>query len=397
MSHHDQSRTYITFAPTKIIFGFGAASRVALEVAHLGCAKVLLVTDPGVLSAGLLEPVEKSLREAKIEYVLYDKVEPEPRSHIIDEGGALFAEQQCDLIVGVGGGSSMDVAKGISVLAVNKGRILDYAGVDMVPKRGAPMILLPTTAGTGSEVTRVLVTTDAEQNTKSVVFTPFILPEVAVIDPGLTVSMPKVVTADTGLDALVHAIEAFVSVNATPMSDIWAREAIRLLGRYLPAACAKGGNVEARYQMSMAALLAGQAFTNAGLGAVHALAYPLGTEYHMTHGRTNGIMLPHVMQFNLAGNLEKYRTVAELLGENTEGLSPLSAAALSVQAVLELEDAIDVSCRLGDYSIAEEDLELLVSGAMKQARLFVPNPRDLGEEDVRSIYRHAFTPVWADF
>jgi alcohol dehydrogenase class IV len=267
----------------------------------------------------------------------------------------------------------------------------------MVPKKGAPMILLPTTAGTGSEVTRVLVTTDAEQNTKSVVFTPFILPEIAVIDPGLTLSMPKVVTADTGLDALVHAVEAFVSVNATPMSDIWAKEAIRLIGRYLPVACAKGGNLEARYQMSMAALLAGQAFTNAGLGAVHALAYPLRTEYHMTHGRTNGIMLPHVMQFNLAGNPQKYRTIAELLGENTEGLSPLSGAALSVQAVLELEDAIDVSCRLGDYSIAEADQELLVSGAMKQARLFVPNPRDLSEEDVRSIYSHAFAPLWADF
>ena len=397
MSHHDHHRTHTTFAPGKIVFGFGAASRVAQEVTQLGCRKVLLVTDPGVLSAGLLKPVENSLAEAKIEYVLYDKVEPEPRSHIIDEGGALFAAEKCEMYIGVGGGSSLDVAKGISVLAANKGRILDYAGVDMVPQKGAPMILLPTTAGTGSEVTRVLVTTDAEQNTKSVVFTPFILPEIAVIDPGMTVSMPKVVTADTGLDALVHAIEAFVSVNATPMSDIWAKEAIRLIGRYLPIACAKGSNLEARHQMSMAALLAGQAFTNAGLGAVHALAYPLGTEYHMTHGRTNGIMLPHVMQFNLAGNPEKYRIIAELLGESSAGLSPLSGAALSVQAVLELEDSIDVPCRLGDYSITEEDLELLVGGAMKQSRLFVPNPRDLGGEDVRSISRHAFAPVWADF
>lgn len=394
MSADNQLKTHVTFAPNKIVMGNGAAGSVAEEVKLLGCSKVLLVTDPGIVKAGLLEVIETSLTEAGIPFILYDNVEPEPRSHIIDEGGALFEKEQCDVIIGIGGGSSLDVSKGISVLTANKGSILDYVGLNLVPVKGAPMILMPTTAGTGSEVTRVLVMTDEAQNVKSVVFSPYLLPEVALVDPELTISMPSVVTADTGMDSLVHAIEAYVSTGATPLSDMWAQEAIQLVGRYLPVACAKGSNREARYQLSMAATLAGLAFTNAGLGAVHALAYPLGTEYHMTHGRTNAIMLPHVMKFNLPGNPVKYCTIAELLGENTDGLSDLTGAGLAVEAVLDLLASINVSCSISDYNIPDSDLKLLVEGAMKQQRLFVPNPRDLTEDDVRSIYLHGFNPNW---
>lgn len=386
--------TFNSFSPGKIVFGFGTAGNAAPEVRQLNGSKCLLVTDPGIVAAGLLEAVKGSLTKAGISFVIYDKVEPEPRSHIIDDGGDLYKAEKCDVIIGIGGGSSLDVAKGISVLAGNEGSILDYVGLDMVPRKGAPMILMPTTAGTGSEVTRGLVMTNEAQHMKCVVFTTHILPEVALVDPDLTMSMPAVVTADTGMDSLVHAVEAFVSTGATPLSDQWAEEAIRLIGRYLPVACAKGGNREARYQLCMAALLSGLAFTNAGLGAVHALAYPLGTEYHMTHGRTNAIMLPHVMKFNLPGNPVKYRRIAELLGENTDSLSDLTGAALSLDAVLDLLAAISVSCRIGDYNIPESDLDVLVDGAMKQQRLFVPNPRDLTEDDVRSIYLHGFNPNW---
>ena len=385
-------KTHIAFSPNKVIMGFGSAGMAADEVRYLRGSKVLLVTDPGVINAGLVKPIEKSLRAENIPYVLYDKVEPEPPSGIIDNGAAIFKSEGCDLIVGIGGGSSLDVAKGISILTANEGRILDYIGVDTVPNKGAKMILVPTTAGTGSEVTRVLVMTDEEQNTKNVVFTPFALADIAIVDPGLTLSLPPVVTADTGMDALVHAIEAYVSVNATVFSDIWAEEAIRLIGIYLPAACSKGSNVKARYHMCLAATLAGLAFTSAGLGAVHALAYPLGTEYHMTHGRTNAIMLPHVMQFNLPGNPDKYTRIAELMGKNIDGLSPLESASLSVEAVLDLEEAITVSWKLKDYDIPKDDLSLLIDGAMKQARLFAPNPRDLKKDDVRSIYQQAFEP-----
>ena len=395
MAKEYQVKTHIAFSPNKVIMGFGSAAMAAAEVRYLRGKKVLLVTDPGVIKAGLTQPIVESLQAENIPYVLYGEVEPEPPSKIIDNGAAIFKSEGCDLIVGVGGGSSLDVAKGISILTANEGRILDYIGVDTVPNKGAKMILIPTTAGTGSEVTRVLVMTDEEQNTKNVVFTPFALPDVAIVDPGLTLSLPPVITADTGMDALVHAIEAYVSMNATVFSDIWAEEAIRLIGKHLPVACAKGSNLNARHNMCLAATLAGLAFTSGGLGAVHALAYPLGTEYHMTHGRTNAIMLPHVMQFNLPGNPEKYTRIAQLLGKDVDGLSPLESASLAVEAVLDLEDAISMSCQLKDYNIREEDLPLLIEGAMKQARLFVPNPRDLDEDDVRSIYQQAFQPDWS--
>jgi len=239
-------------------------------------------------------------------------------------------------------------------------------------------------------VTRVLVLTDEEQNTKNVVFTPYALANSAIVDPLLTISMPPTVTADTGMDAMVHAIETYVSMNATVFSDILSEKAIQLVAEYLPVAWAKGSNTEARYNVSLAATLAGMAFGSGGLGAVHALAYPLGTEYHMTHGRTNAIMLPHVMRYNLPGSPEKYAWIAEFMGQDTAGYSPLEAAELAVAAIQELLDTIRVSHQIRDYGIPEADLPKLTAGAMNQVRLFVPNPRDLNEEDVAAIYREAY-------
>ncbi len=390
MTETDQNKTHIFYSPNKIVVGLETTSLVADEVHRLGGGKVLIVTDPGVVQADLTAPVEKSLQAAGVAYTVYDGVEPEPPARVIDRGAEVFRSEGCELVLGLGGGSSLDVSKGISILAANGGKVLDYVGIDQVPKKGAAMILMPTTAGTGSEVTRVLVVTDEAQNTKNVVFTPFALADVAIVDPLLTLSMPPTVTADTGMDALVHAIETYVSMNATIFSDILADRAIELIARYLPVARAKGSNTQARYYMSLAATLAGCAFGSGGLGAVHALAYPLGTEYHMTHGRTNAVMLPHVVQFNLSGSPEKYARVAALMGQDAEGLPVFEAAQLAALAIQELLEAISVSCRIRDYEIPEEDLPKLVEGAMKQSRLFVPNPKDLNEDDVRSIYQMAY-------
>ena len=276
------------------------------------------------------------------------------------------------------------------MLAGNPGSILDYVGVERVPRRGAPLVLMPTTAGTGSEVTRVLVLTDEKRNMKNAVFSRFALADVAVVDPMLTVGMPAVVTADTGMDALTHAVETYVSTQATVFSDAYAERVIELIARWLPVACAKGSNTEARYWMSAAATLAGLAFGSGGLGAVHALAYPLGTEYHMTHGRTNAIMLPHVMRFNLPGAVAKFARMAALMGQDTAGLTPAAAAARAVASVEELAAAIRVSCRLRDYGIGSQDIPRLAEGAMLQTRLFVPNPRDPNAADVRRIYEDAY-------
>ena len=365
-------------------------SIVPEEIQKLGGGRLLLVTDPGIVQAGLILPVEESLKTKNLDYVLYDAVEPEPPARVIDRGAEIFRSERCSIILGLGGGSSLDVAKGISLLVTNGGKILDYCGIDRVPQKGAPLMLMPTTAGTGSEATRVLVLTDEEQNVKNVVFTPHALADTAIVDPALTLSMSPNVTADTGMDAMVHAVETYVSMNATVFSDVLAERAIELIARYLPVAWAKGANSEARYQMSVAATIAGLAFGSGGLGAVHALAYPLGTEYHMTHGRTNAIMLPHVMQYNLSGSPAKYARIAQLAGQDIEGYSLIEAAAMAVAAIKELLDAINVSYHIADYSVAKEDLPKLVAGGMKQARLFEPNPRDLGEKDVKSIYEAAF-------
>ena len=383
-------KTHTFYSPRKIIFGQGAALQAGVEAKGLGASKVLMVTDPGVVKNDLLKPVLESLSSAGLAYSIYDKVQPEPPARAVDEAAGQFQEDACDLVLGIGGGSSMDVAKGVSILAVNRGRILDYSGMDMVCKAGVPKMLMPTTAGTGSEITRVLVVTDETTNVKHVVYSLHCLPEVAIVDPRLTFTMPPSVTADTGMDALVHAVETFVSRNATPFSDILAERAIAWIGRYLPIAWAKGSNEEARYYMSLAATISGMAFASGGLGAVHGLSYVLGTRYHMPHGRSNAIMLPHVMRFNLMGAPVKYAAIAALLGLDTEGISVDEAAAQSVEAVKSLLEKLQIPIHLGAYGIAKEDVPHLVEGGLRQSRLFATNPRDLSENDVRDIYTNCF-------
>jgi alcohol dehydrogenase class IV len=299
----DKISTFLS--PNKITLGVGAAREIGVECKALGGKRALIITDPGVVAAGLIEGIKESLESEGIRIGIFDKVVAEPPSRVIDESAQIARDEGYDIVIGVGGGSSLDAAKGASLMAVNKGKVLDYAGIDLVPRAGLLKILLPTTGGTGSEVTRVFVVTDEAENTKKVVYSNFNLADLAVIDPLLSLSMPSVVTAETGIDALVHAIETYVSVNATPFSDILAIEAIRLIAENLPIAYAKGGNLEARYNMALAANLAGLAFTSGGLGAVHGLAYVLGTEYHLSHGRSNAIMLPHVMEYNKIGGFTR--------------------------------------------------------------------------------------------
>jgi alcohol dehydrogenase class IV len=284
----------------------------------------------------------------------------------------------------------LDVAKAVSLKVTNDLGVLELCGFDMAKKRGIPKILISTTSGTGSEVTRASILVNEKQNVKVVINSLYALPDVAIVDPLLTLTLPPKVTADTGMDALVHAIETYTGVNATPFSDILAERAIEWISQYLPMAWAKGSNTEARYHMSLAATLAGMAFASGGLGATHALAYPVGTEYHLSHGRSNAIMLPHVMRSNLSGDSEKYGMIAGLMGKDVDGLSALEAAELSVEAVKDLLAAMEVSCRLRDYGIPREAIPMLVEKGMKYTWLFMNNPRDLREPEVRTIYEEAY-------
>ena len=389
-AYYMQDRISTFLSPNKVSIGIGAAKQIGAECKALGGKKALIVTDPGVVKAGLIDGIQGSLESENVETGIFDKVVAEPPFGVVDESAQMAREEGYDVIIGIGGGSSLDVAKGASLMAINKGKVLDYAGIDLVPKGGLPKILLPTTGGTGSEVTRVFVVTDEAENTKKVVYTNFNLADVAIVDPLLSVSMPPVVTADTGIDALVHAIESYVSVKATPFSDILAIEAIRLIAENLPITYAKASNLEARYNMALAASLAGLAFTSSGVGGVHGLAYVLGTEYHMSHGRSNAIMLPHVMEYNKIGGIHRFVQIAKAMGENIGTLSAYEAAGKSIHAVKNLLEAVDISIKLPDYGIHERDLPTLVEGGMRQARLFVPNPRDFIKGDVERIYEMAF-------
>lgn len=380
----------ILLSPQKTILGKGVIEFVGKEAKGLGGRRVLIVTDPGVVKAGMVAGPQKLLESEGLEVGLFDQVEPEPPVRVVDACIRVISKKGYDLVVGIGGGSTLDVAKGAATLAPNGNKALEFVGLDRVPKRGLPKILIPTTAGTGSEATRVFVMTDEEDNTKKVVYSNFLLADVAILDPLLTVSMPPRLTADTGMDALVHAIEAYVSVNTTPFAEILSMAAITLIALNLPKACAKGSNIEARYNLLLAANLAGTAFTSGGLGAVHGLAYVLGTEYHLSHGRSNAIMLPHVMTYNLSGNFEKYSAIASAMGESMAGLSPYAGAQKSVEAVKKLLDLINIPYNLSSYGISKSDLPKLVSGGLKQDRLFIPNPRDLSEKDLELIYGGAF-------
>ncbi len=374
----------------KTLLGKGAIQSAGPEARKMGCRKALVVTDAGVVKAGLVKPLADSFAAEGLALDVFDKVLPEPPAAIVDQAAEQARQGDYDLVVGLGGGSSLDAAKATALLAVNPGSVLDYVGMDLVPKRGLPTIMVPTTAGTGSETTRVLVITDQATNSKKVVYSDFMLPDLAILDPALTVSVPPAVTADTGLDALVHAIETVVSMNTTPYAQILGLQAIRLIAHNLPQAYAKGGNLNARYNMLLAANLAGGAFASGGLGAVHGLAYVLGTEYHMSHGRSNAIMLPHVMSYNLIGNPDQYAAIAEAMGQDVDGLPPLEAAEMAVAAVKELMVSMGVSYRLPDYGVSRQDMPKLVQGGLAQARLFVPNPRDLNEAQVEEVYAMAF-------
>ncbi len=376
-------------SPTKIIFGNGAVNQVGDEVKKLGGQKALIVTDNGVVKAGLVSSVEGSLKTQKIDFGVFDKVEAEPPARIVDECARVILEKEYDIVIGIGGGSSLDVAKGAAILAVNGGRVLDYVGVDTVPCRGLPKILIATTSGTGSEVTRAFVVIDEADNLKKSVHSDFNLADVAIVDPMLMISMPPVVTADTGMDALVHAIEAYVSVGATPFSDILAIEAIGLIAENLPLAYAKGNNIEARFSMALASTLAGLAFTSGGLGIVHALSNSLGTEYHLTHGRANAVMLPYVVERNRIGSPNKYARIAKAMGENIERLSAYDAAGRLVNNLLRLLELLGIPGKISAYGVTQEDIPKFAAAAVKMTRLFVWNPREVTEEDVKGIYTAA--------
>ncbi len=381
---------YQIMLPGKVRFGVGALDTIGDEANKLAAKHALIVTDPGVYKAGLADSVKERLSKAKLSVDVFPEAEPEPTFPRLNAAAEQFGKESYDLLLGVGGGSSMDTAKGLSILLAHGGKGQDYGGVDKVPGPGIPIFTLPTTAGTGSEVTNIAIFGDPEKGRKLGIVSPYLLARLALVDPTLTYGCPPKVTAASGIDALIHAIECYTGTKANTFSDALALEAMRLIAGNLRTAVKNGSDKEARNRMSEGALMAGIAFGNSGVAAVHALAYPLGSRFHVPHGVANGVLLPYVTECNLSANLPRYAIVAQMLGVKTQGLSLQKAAEKGLEAIKALAADIGIPLHLRDLGVPREALEEMAVATMEVTRLLANNPKKLTLDDVRHIWQNAW-------
>lgn len=376
------------FIPQINLLGPGSVKEVGQRIKTLGAKKALIVTDAGMVSLGFADQIKAIVEEAGVEAVIFGGSEPNPTDLNVNAGFKIWQEEGCDSLISLGGGSSHDCAKGIGLLAANGGKIQDYEGVDQSTNPMVPFIAVNTTAGTASEMTRFCIITDTSRKVKMAIVDWRVTPAVSINDPELMAGMPPALTAATGMDALTHAIEAYVSTAATPLTDSAALMAIQIISKYLPLAVANGTNMVAREKMAYAQFLAGMAFNNASLGYVHAMAHQLGGYYNLPHGVCNAILLPHVSEFNLIGNAERYRDIAVALGENVEGLSTTAAAKVAIESIKTLSAAIGIPSGLRELGVKEEDFEIMAKNAKLDATQLT-NPRLATLQQVIDIFRKA--------
>lgn len=380
--------------PTAIKHGIGSIKHIGEEVKNLGVTKALLVTDPGIYEAGVTKPIENYLKEAGIEISLFNKVEPNPPVRLIAEGSKQYKEDNCDGLVAVGGGSSMDTAKAIGVEIAHNASVLEYEaaeGKKPLENRIPALTTIPTTAGTGSEVTQWAVITDEEREFKFNTGGPLIAAHLTIIDPELHVSMPPHVTAMTGIDALAHAIECYTMHYAQPVTDAVALLAIEYVGKYIRRAYADGGDIEARYGMAQAAMLAGLSYGSESAGAAHAMSQTLGGIIPVAHGQCVATMMGPVMEYNWKGHPAKFARIAQALGVNTFNMTTDEAAKAAVNEVYKLAEDLDIP-NLEEQGVSPDMIDRLAKEAMKDPQT-VGNPRDLTEEDYKWIYKRCFNLV----
>lgn len=373
-----------------IVCETGAAQKLGTLVKQQfpNVKNALIVTDRGFLGTGLVDSPAATLRAVGIQVQVYSEVLADPPEHIVLQAADNARRHQTDIVIGFGGGSSMDVAKLISILAASDQPLSSMYGIGNVQGDRLPLVQIPTTAGTGSEVTPISIVTTGE-TTKMGVVSPKLYADLALLDAELTVGLPAKVTAATGIDAMVHAIEAYTTRHKkNALSDMLAREALKLLSGNLVAACENGGNLEARQAMLLGAMLAGQAFSNAPVAAVHALAYPIGGIFHVPHGLSNALVLPHVMRFNAGHAAASYAELSDIVVPGTAGSDEARSHAL-IAALEQLAERVGIATTLREVGISEGDLDRLADDAMLQTRLLVNNPRELQREDARAIYAAA--------
>lgn len=369
----------------RVISGYGSLESLGDEIRRLKGNKAMVITDPGIKAAGLLDPLAESLDGANLSYQMFTEVEPEPSIEVVAASLEAAKAFDPDVIIGFGGGSSLDISKVTSVMLTNKGPMEEYFGMELVPNPGIPLILVPTTAGTGSEVTSICVLSDTQSKVKKGIISEHMFARVALLDAQLTIGLPLHITAMTGMDAFVHAMESYTGIAATVLTDTLNLQAIRMVAGNLRKAYANGDNRAARENMLNASCLAGMAFSNTQNGLDHALALAIGGKFHLPHGLLTAFICPWVMEFNLLANPIKFIEIARAFGEKVDGLPETEAARLSVKAVKGLLDDLGISYRLSSYNIPKEEIPALAKATVGAVRLINNNPRKVTEEDVINI------------
>ncbi len=380
---------FVFNAPTTVVFGSGSIASISGQVSRLGCKNPLVITGPRIGSSSLLDELRRPMEESGLEFRVYDRVSPEPPAETIAEAVSVIRQGGYDLLVGFGGGSTMDFAKIASILAVHDVLIEDMAGNDRVPAKGLPTIMVPTTSGSGSEVSPVAVLSFPDQGMKRGIASRRLIPDAALVDPALTLGLPAEITANTGVDALIHGVESFLSVKANPLSENLSLMACENIARNLVRAVRSGGDLEAREGMSLGSLTAGLAFSMAGTAAVHALAYPLGGQFHVPHGAANAVMLRPLLEFNLPACRERFARLAMAFGVAIPGDLQGSSEAF-IRLVIDLSEKAGVKTHLRDLGIPREALATMAEAAMEEVRLLENNPRVLTREDAERLYSEAW-------
>jgi alcohol dehydrogenase len=376
------------FIPTINSIGQGSVNEVGNHIKSLGGNKVLIVTDAMLAKLGMAEKVKGILVEAGLEVVIFDGAQPNPTDLNVAAAFAVWNEQSCDSIVSLGGGSSHDCAKGLGLVAANGGNIRDYEGVNQSTKTFPPFVAVNTTAGTASEMTRFCIITNTSRKVKMAIVDWRVTPNVSINDPELMVGMPPALTAATGMDALTHSIEAYVSTAATPLTDSAALMSIKLVSKYLPKAVANGTDMEAREKMAYAQFLGGMAFNNASLGYVHAMAHQLGGFYNLPHGVCNAILLPIISKFNIIASAERFQDIAIAMGENVTGLSVNEAAQVAIDSIVRLSKSVGIPSGLTELGVKAEDFEVMATNAKADA-CQLTNPRLATLQQVIELFRLA--------
>jgi len=376
------------FVAPEIVFGPGALQLAGRYARNLGANRVFLVSDPGVVHAGWTEAVVRSLDAADLKWALFTEVSPNPRAEEVMAGADRYDQEACDVILAVGGGSPMDCAKAIGIVHTNHRHVLEFEGVDRVDDPGPPLICIPTTAGTSSDVSQFAILSNRFEKRKIAILSKSVVPDVALVDPEPTTTMDAYLTACTGMDALVHALEALVSNAGSELTDLHAREAVRRIFRYLPEAIEHPRDIAARQQVMFGSLAAGLAFSNAGLGAVHAMAHSIGGLFDLPHGECNSLLIDHVVRFNWPQAGHRYATLADSLGVSLEGLSSGATCETIMEALSRFRHRIGITARLRDRGIRRKDIPQLARLAVDDPCM-ATNPVAPTTNDIETVYAQA--------